>query len=122
MKKLFLIAATASLLGAGCAASTPAPAKPTTEAPPNVKVNTGGSKSNVQVRFFSTIHTTIKDFAFSSKTINAKKGDLVEFTNNDSAPHTVTADGGAFASANLQKGEKFTLDTQKLAEIGRAHV
>jgi plastocyanin len=36
------------------------------------------------------------------------KGATVTWTNTDSAPHTVTADGGAFSSATLADGSTFS--------------
>ncbi len=59
---------------------------------------------------------SIADFAFQPKVIRAKQGAKIIFTNQDAAAHTVTADGGAFGSALLQRGDAFTLDTGVLAK------
>ena len=58
-------------------------------------------------------HTVaIKGFKFSPATLTIKVGDSVVFTNEDGAPHTATADNGAFDTGRLGKGEsksvKFT--------------
>lgn len=57
----------------------------------------------------------IANFAFAPATIDVKVGDTVTWTNNDSAPHTVTQkpSGSGFQSGTLQPGETFeyTFDT-----------
>lgn len=47
----------------------------------------------------------IKGFAFGPDTLNVKQGSSVTFTNNDSAPHTATADDGSFDTGNLNQGD-----------------
>lgn len=57
---------------------------------------------------------TIKSFKFQPDTIKVKAGTEITWTNQDSADHTVTSDGGSqkFDSGHLAKGktykEKFT--------------
>ncbi len=46
----------------------------------------------------------IASFAFSPTTITVKRGTNVVWTNNDSAPHTVTGDNDGPASGTLQTG------------------
>lgn len=60
----------------------------------------GGATSGTDV--------TITGFAFSPATLSVAVGDTVTWTNEDSAPHTVTADDGTFDSGNLATGETFT--------------
>ena len=57
----------------------------------------------------SRYHTvSIAGFAFGPATMNAAVGDTVVWTNNDSAPHTVTSDtGNLLQSANLSQGQTF---------------
>ena len=38
---------------------------------------------------------TIKDFKFSPEPVQAKVGDVIAWTNSDSAPHSATLDNGA---------------------------
>lgn len=59
--------------------------------------NSGGGAASV----------TIKDFAFSPAALEIAVGDSVTWTNEDSAPHTVTGDGG-IDSGNLAQGKSFT--------------
>ncbi|HEV8601382.1 MAG TPA: cupredoxin family copper-binding protein [Patescibacteria group bacterium] len=59
-------------------------------------------------------HTvSIENFAFSDASITIKKGDIVIWTNNDSAPHTVTGDSGGPGSSNLSANQtySFTFNT-----------
>lgn len=56
---------------------------------------------------------SIVDFAFDPAQIDVAAGTTVTWTNNGSAPHTVTADDGSFDSGELAPGESFsfTFDT-----------
>ncbi len=52
---------------------------------------------------------SISNFAFSQKEITVKAGTTVTWTNNDSAPHTVTSDSGSeLSSASLAKGQSYS--------------
>ena len=54
----------------------------------------------------ATTHTvTIRNFAFEPANLTISAGDTVRFINEDSAPHTATADGGAFDTGNLRGGQ-----------------
>lgn len=53
----------------------------------------------------ATHHVEIKGFGFHPASIEVKAGDTIMFTNNDSAPHTATADSGAFDTGRLKRGE-----------------
>ena len=48
---------------------------------------------------------TIKGMRFAPSSLAVAVGDTVVVTNLDGVPHTVTADGGAFATPRLKKGE-----------------
>lgn len=50
----------------------------------------------------------IENFAFGPALLTVKKGAMVTWTNKDSAPHTVTSDGGTFASNTLANGQSFS--------------
>ena len=49
----------------------------------------------------------ITNFAFGPSTLTVAVGDTVTWTNSDAAPHTVTAENGAFDSGNLDSGATF---------------
>ena len=51
---------------------------------------------------------TIADFSFSPAALTVTAGTTVTWTNTGSAPHTVTADDGSFASDSLSKGKTFS--------------
>lgn len=56
---------------------------------------------------------TIKNFAFSPATLTVKVGDKVTWTNNDSAAHSATADGGSFDTGVLQNGQSGSVTFSK---------
>ncbi len=51
---------------------------------------------------------TIKNFAFNPQSVTIKPGTTVTWTNEDSAPHTVTSDSGIFDSGQLPNGGSFS--------------
>jgi plastocyanin len=56
---------------------------------------------------------TIKDFKFDPSTLQAKVGQTVTITNQDSVPHDWTDKGGAFRSPTLDQGQSFSYTFQK---------
>ena len=50
----------------------------------------------------------ISDDAFGPSVLNLSVGDTVTWTNTDDSPHTVTAEGGAFDSGNMDPGAIFS--------------
>jgi len=52
----------------------------------------------------SAITVDIRDHAFNPAQLNVAPGTTVRFVNNDSEPHTATADNGAFDTGVLQPG------------------
>ncbi|SDE93528.1 cupredoxin domain-containing protein [Limimaricola pyoseonensis] len=60
----------------------------------------------VSARAEGMVHeVTIQGFAFVPARISLAPGDSVVFTNRDLAPHTVTAESGAFDSGRLGMGQ-----------------
>jgi plastocyanin len=57
-----------------------------------------------------TTAVAIKNYAFAPAALTVKVGTKVTWTNDDTAPHTVTVDSGPvkFNSPTLQKGDSFT--------------
>ncbi len=51
---------------------------------------------------------TIVNFAFDSAELTVAPGTTITWTNEDGAPHTVTADDGAFDSGNMNTGDTFS--------------
>jgi plastocyanin len=56
----------------------------------------------------STNTVSIANFSFSPSSLMVTKGTTVTWTNNDSAPHTVTADDGSFTSGTLNQGDTYS--------------
>ena len=52
----------------------------------------------------ATHQVTIQGFAFQPSALTIAAGDTVVFTNADGAPHTATADSGAFDTGRLSRG------------------
>jgi len=50
----------------------------------------------------------ITNFIFMPGDVTIQVGDTVIWTNNDTAPHTVDADSGAFKSGTMNKGDTFS--------------
>lgn len=57
----------------------------------------------------SVVHVKILNFAFLPKHLVVSPGTRVVWTNQDSDPHTVTADGSGFSSEALNTGGSYTL-------------
>jgi plastocyanin len=55
-------------------------------------------------------HIAIKNYAFAPKSLTIPVGSTVTWTNEDTAPHTVTTSSGPakISSANLSKGQSFS--------------
>lgn len=54
------------------------------------------------------VMVSIQDFAFNPPDITVAPGTTVTWVNNDSAPHTTTADDETWDSETLQPGESFS--------------
>ncbi|EWM11302.1 plastocyanin/azurin family copper-binding protein [Kutzneria sp. 744] len=69
----------------------------------------------------SAIAVDIKNYAFSPASITVSVGDTVTWTNEDTAPHTVTVSAGpvTFASPTLQQGQTFSYTFAKAGSIVR---
>ena len=60
----------------------------------------------------------IEGFAFAPKTVEVKVGQKITWTNEDAAPHTVTAKTGAeFDSGTLAQGASFSFTPSKAGTI-----
>lgn len=107
---LSVLGMTALLTVAACSgggASTAPSAGTTSQAPASIipstapSVAAGGACAPSTAT--ATVAVAIKDFAFPS-TIDAKVGDVIGFTNEDSAPHTATLDDDSCTTENIAQG------------------
>ncbi len=76
------------------------PSKPSV-VPPTIVRPTNDITSNFT-------NALIDGFAFLPASLTIQKGTTVTWTNDDSAPHTVTAQNKSFQSGTLQKGSQFS--------------
>lgn len=92
------------LLGAGCSTTPPAPA-PQASAPVG-QTNVLPSAASAPAK--SQVAATIANFSFQPSSSAVAVGGTVTWTNNDSMPHTVTADDGSFNSGPISPGTTFS--------------
>ncbi len=102
MRRVITILALAPvLLLAACGggdSEDPAPASAATAAPTAEKAREGKATTKV----------AIEGFAFAPRTVKVKPGDTISWTNDDAAPHTVTAkSGGDMDSGTMAQGASF---------------
>lgn len=98
----------AALLLAACSSSgataVPSAAVPSAEASTAASAPAAGGAACSQSAEAGTVAVTIKDFAFGPADIQAKVGDVITFTNQDSAPHTATPDDGGCSTGTISPG------------------
>ena len=102
--------AVGTLVAAGCGGSSSnnPSGSPTTTA---ASTTTAGGASG------GSAAATIQNFAFHPATVNAKTGQKVTWSNDDSTTHTVTADDGSFDSGNLSPGKSFSTTLAKSGTV-----
>ena len=96
----------AVLLLSACSSSgattAPSAAAPTAEASTAASAPAaGGGSACSQSATAGQVAVAIKDFAFGPADIQAKVGDTITFTNNDSASHTATLDDGSCSTGTI---------------------
>jgi len=102
MKKKWLVAVLAGVLGlvvvlgAGCGSNTTTPTTPKTTPKTTPSTSPSGAKS-----------VKIVDFAFEPSSMTVPVGTTVTWTNSGAVAHTVTSDTGAFGSGQLQPGATY---------------
>ena len=57
----------------------------------------------------ATVNVRIASFAYSPATVEAKVGDVIEWKNEDSAPHTATLEDGSCATDTIAAGSSASL-------------
>jgi|SRR5215471_5032864 len=97
----FVVLLSAAACGSNNSNSTGTPSSTTT----GTGTTTGATASASIVSGSSVLTTT----AFSPNPIAVKVGDSVKWTNNDSIPHTSTANNGQWNSGILNPGQSFTM-------------
>src|SRR6476620_7661426 len=95
------------MLLVGCGSSSKKSSNATTTAPTVAAKTAGGSSANA---------VSIQGFAFAPKTLDAKVGWTVTWTNKDSTDHTVSSDSSdpaKFDSGHLGSGKTFSFTFAK---------
>ena len=101
-----LVLLTIAALAACSASTTGGTPQASAQAPtPGASAGGGGAACAVAAAgATATVTAQIKDFKFSPQPIQAKVGDVVGWTNGDSAPHSVTMDDGSCDTDTLSQG------------------
>jgi plastocyanin len=94
------LAVGAVLLLAACSSSA-ATVAPSAAAPTAQASAAGGGAVCSESADAGQVAVAIKDFAFGPADITAKVGQVITFTNSDSAPHTATLDDGSCSTGNI---------------------
>jgi plastocyanin len=88
--------------------NVPASAAPPSEAPASVAASSDGGSgaacAPAESGATSTATVTIKNFAYSPEPVTAKVGDVIGWTNDDSAGHTATLDDGTCTTDTIADG------------------
>lgn len=95
----------AALLAAGCGSSSKSS-------------SSGSSGASTPVSSGNTVAVKMSQIMFSPKTVSAKVGQTVTWTNEDSTDHNVTAQGGeSFKSADFGQGKSYSYKVDKPGTI-----
>jgi len=98
-----LLLAACSSSAATSAPSAAASAAPSVEASAAASSAAGGGACS-ESSAAGQVAVSIKNFAFGPAAIQAKVGQIIAFTNNDSAPHTATLDDGTCTTGTISPG------------------
>jgi plastocyanin len=108
----------ASTYGEPTAAATGTAAPAKTAAPAGNSAAQAPASGSNGAQKAGAISVDIANFAFAPKTIEAKVGQTITFTNQDSTPHTATAtEGATFDSGELDQGKSFSYTAKKAGTI-----
>ena len=69
----------------------------------------GAALALPKVAAAATHQVAIQGMAFSPASLNVQPGDVIVFTNMDSAPHTATANNGSWDTGRLNRGQSAQL-------------
>jgi plastocyanin len=134
-RKISLLVVSAALLGAGAlagcggddeatpaAASTPAQHETATheQSKPASKQEQreSATKPAEKKAAAEPVAASISNFAFTPQNIEVEVGQKITWTNEDSAPHTVTATSGAeFDSGTMEQGATYTWKATKAGTV-----
>src|SRR3954454_2352044 len=121
-RKVTLLLVSASLAGAtalsACGGSGDSSSTTAAAAPPAATATSTPTPGAQSTTGQAPVNAKIAGFAFAPQEIRVKVGQSVTWTNDDSAPHTVSAQPGAGpASGTLAQGAKYTWKATKAGTI-----
>jgi plastocyanin len=93
--------------------SVPAPVENNTTPTTAPQTDQNSTAPSTGTQSASQNNIEIKNFAYSPKTLTVKIGDTVTWTNQDSAPHSATADDKSFDTGLLSKGQSGSVTFKK---------
>jgi plastocyanin len=105
MRRLAILPAVVlTILLAACSSSSSA--APAASSGGGASAAAGGAAACATAPAGGTAATTvtIKDFKFSPQPVQAKVGDVIAWSNQDSAPHSATLDNGACDTKSISPG------------------
>ena len=113
-RRILAVAAGSLLMLAACSSSTPssppasaaASAPPASAAPASAPASAGASTAAVCSTSgdAGVVSVSIKNFTFTPAQVNAKVGQVIKFSNDDSTAHTATLDDNACGTGNIEAG------------------
>ena len=119
MKRLYSVAACLALGGAlvaGCGGSSSSSSNSNSNSTPAAAPAT--STPAAAPAAGGTVAVSMKNIQFAPKSVTAKVGQTIKWTNNDSVDHNVTAKSGAtFKSSNFGQGGTYSFKPTKAGTI-----
>jgi plastocyanin len=97
-----LVAAALAVAACGSSGTTNAPSSAASA--PAASVAGGAACATADAGATAAKTVEIKDFKFSTDPVSASVGDVIGWTNGDSAQHTATLDDGSCGTENLSQG------------------
>ncbi len=107
----FLVVGSLSLLaacGGGGATTAPAASQPAASQPA-ASEGGGTACAPAAAGAAATVEVEIKDFTYNPEPVTAAVGDVISWTNADSAPHTASLADGSCGTENLNQGDSGAL-------------
>ena len=121
MKRIIAVLLMGSALGlAACGGGEdePAPAAAAAETPTAAEAPAEPKAKRAKPEPPAAASVAIQGFAYAPKAIEAKVGQKITWTNDDAAPHTVTAkSGGDLDSGTLAQGASFSFTPETAGTI-----
>jgi plastocyanin len=114
LARILILATLTAMLAACGSAATPSPSASSPASQPAASTGGGasapasaattGACATAPAGSTAAVTVNIKNFAFSPSPVQAKVGDIVAWTNGDSASHSATMDNGACDTDTISSG------------------